>query len=226
MATTPIADIKRRILNFVNVVELGSPNDRFDDISILPDGINGRLQITYGLSQADEKSDLLPLLKTYEGNKGTLANQLHPFLSRINDVGGTLVQDTVFKNLLKQAANDPIMQTTQSDFRDTRFFQPASNYFNANGFQLPLSLLVIYDSWFQSGGILPFLLRKVPTKLPVNKNTEKDWTKQYVDVRNTWLINKGGVFKISAQRTKCFQTQITNGNWDLSQRIKFGGFDI
>ena len=53
----------------------------------------------------------------------------------------------------------------QDDFFDKRYFQPAMAWGEDKGFSLPLSALVIYDSFIHSGSIL-YSLRQPLTDLP------------------------------------------------------------
>jgi chitosanase len=131
----------------------------------------------------------------------------------------SLVDNKEFKQLLRDAGRkDFVMQRTQDEFFDRRYFQPAMQWADANKFTLPLSALVIYDSFIHSGSILDFLRKRFPEVPPAKGGDEKTWVKQFVDVRHTWLANHPRpVLQGTVYRTRCFKREIARDNWDLSQ---------
>jgi len=58
------------------------------------------------------------------------------------------------------------MRQVQDVFFDKRYFQPAMTWADSNGFALPLSALVIYDSFVHSASILGFLRKRFPEEPP------------------------------------------------------------
>ena len=96
-----------------------------------------------------------------------------------------------------------------------------------NGFALPLSALVVYDSFIHSGSIRSFC-QTVSRAATWERGNEKTWVQQYVDTRNNWLANiSNEVLHPTVYRTQCFQQEISKGNWDLSQLpIKAHGVDV
>jgi chitosanase len=133
-----------------------------------------------------------------------------------------------FCSALRQAAkNDPIMQSTQDEFFDSYYYHPAFSWFEGFGFKEPLSLLVIYDSFILSGGILPFLRQRFAEKPPKFGGYEKTWISQYVNARHTWLANHSNkILQYTVYRTRCFKVQIRNSNWDLVKMVNANGVKI
>lgn len=215
---------KSKILEVINVFETGSPKGKYDTIAILKDGpvINKQkvLQITYGRSQTTEFGNLKSLIELYISKNGRFKSQFQVYLDKCGQ-HPSLCTDEKFKNLLKQAAReDIIMQEAQDEFFDTHYYQPALKWFSQNGFQEALSLLVIYDSYIHSGGILKFLRQRFPESTPVNGGNERTWIKQYVDTRHNWLsTHPNTILQNTVYRTNCFKKQIENNNWDLSQPV-------
>jgi chitosanase len=120
--------------------------------------------------------------------------------------------------LLKKAGKeDLIMHTVQDRFFDNRYYQPAINWAKDNGFILPLSGLVIYDSFVHSGSILPSIRKMFPETSPNNGGNEIEWTTAYVNARHLWLTNhpREAVRK-TIYRTQCFKNEIKRGNWILN----------
>lgn len=156
MITEPI---KRLIERVVNVFETGTPDGKYSQITILADGKNGSRQITYGRSQTTEQGNLAKLIEMYIRNNGTFAEQFSKYIDKIGKQ--PLVDNKTFKDLLRSAGKeDEIMRSTQDEFFDLAYYKPAYEFFATNGFELPLSLLVIYDSYIHSGSIPQFLRKR------------------------------------------------------------------
>jgi chitosanase len=215
------SEIKQKIVNILNVFETGKANGDYQNISIYRDGplVDGKQikQITYGRSQTTEYGNLKKLLTMYINNNGIYASQFTPFIDKIGGSNPSLCTDVTFINLLKDAANnDDVMHQTQDDFFDTCYYQPAYNWAESHGFTYALSLLVIYDSYIHSGGILDFLRNKFPETPPVKGGDEKTWITKYVDTRDNWLRNHSNpILQRTVYRTECLKKQISNDNWDL-----------
>ena len=99
-----------------------------------------------------------------------------------------LVDNGTFKRLLQRAGReDPVMRQTQDVFFDRVYFQPALKWANEHGFTQALSMLVIYELFIHSGGILDFLRARFHEKPPVDGGDEKVWISEYVQARHNWL---------------------------------------
>ncbi len=219
-------DIKTKIEAIVNVFETGSITGQYDAISIYPDGKNNTRQITYGRSQTTEQGNLRSLIEMYIANNGLFAGQFNAYLPKIGKT--PLVDDADFKALLQNAARqDPVMQQTQDRFFDIVYYMPALHFFDGYKFVWPLSLLVIYDSFIQSGGILSFLRQRFTETPPSMGGDEKIWTGSYVKVRQAWLqTNSNKILQGTIYRTRCLQNQIRNDNWALDQPVNANGITV
>jgi chitosanase len=207
---------KRICERVINAFETGSADGDYGNISIYNDGPRRIKQITYGRSQTTEYGHLSELVSMYVRAGGQLSDELKPYVNRIGKEA--LVNNAEFKQLLKQAAKDSVMQETQDAFFDKAYFQPAMNWATEHGFVEALSALVIYDSFIHSGGILGFLRRSFPEAPPVEGGKERKWIEQYVDARHDWLANHSNkILRNTVYRTKCFKAEIARENWDLSQ---------
>src|ERR1043166_8665301 len=208
---------KSIIERVINAFETGSANGDYANISIFKDGPNDIRQITYGRSQTTEYGHLGELVAAYAEADGQFSEQLRPYVGRIGQE--PLTDDADFKQLLIRAGReDPVMATTQDDFFDSRYFKPAMAWADRNGFVLPLSALVIYDSFIHSGSTLSSIRNKFAERPPANGGDEKAWTSAYVAARNEWLrTNPRTILHQTTYRTKCLQKENDRGNWDLSQ---------
>lgn len=228
---TPV--IKKKIEQVVNAFETGSAQGNYAELVKFkdymdPDNNNALMvQITYGRSQTTEFGHLKALVQDYVNSNGTFTNILSPYLDRLGKKP-SLATDSVFcKALIDAGKTDPIMKTCQDELFEVKYYQPAFNWFTVNGFTLPLSMLVIYDSTVHSGGILLFLRKRFSTAVPINGGNEKEWITNYVNVRNQWLATAANpLLHTTVYRTKCFITQIQNDNWDISQTIVANGVNV
>ncbi|MGR9044920.1 MAG: chitosanase [Gammaproteobacteria bacterium] len=208
---------KRICEQVINVFESGSVNGRYGAISIYRDGPHGIRQVTYGRSQTTEYGNLEELIQLYVDSDGIYSAQLKPYIEKIGVT--PLTDDAVFKKLLRDAGNkDPLMRQAQDEFFDLRYFKPAMAWADANGFSLPLSALVIYDSFIHSGSILGFLRKRFPERPPAKGGNEKVWIKQYVDARHDWLATaRNAILQKTVYRTQCFKDEIARDNWSMAQ---------
>ena len=207
---------KRICIQVVNVFETSSIQGDYGNITVYPDGPNKMRQVTFGRSQTTEYGNLEELVEMYVDSGGIYSAQLKPYLPKIGVT--PLADDKIFQQYLKDAGkNDPLMKQVQDEFFDKRYFKPAMAFMDQNGFTLPLSALVIYDSQVHSGGILSFLRKRFPAKTPVNGGDEKTWIIQYVDTRRDWMANHSdALLRKTVYRMDCFKREISRNNWDLS----------
>ncbi|MEQ1604762.1 MAG: chitosanase [Pyrinomonadaceae bacterium] len=207
---------KSLITKVINVFETGKPVGNYGVIAIFNDGPGDIRQITYGRSQTTEYGNLGKLVKNYAAANGIYSKKLKPFVDK---VGVTpLTNDDTFKSLLKKAGTeDPLMRTVQDVFFDEVYYKPAMKWATDKGFILPLSALVIYDSFIHSGSILSVIRNAFPETVPADGGNEIEWTTAYVNARHEWLANhtREAVRK-TTYRTKCFKTEIDRGNWPLT----------
>ncbi|MCX6168187.1 MAG: chitosanase [Ignavibacteriales bacterium] len=209
--------IKRLIERVINVFETGTPAGKYNQITILADGKNGTRQITYGRSQTTEQGNLAKLIELYIRNNGLYAEKFSSYIDKIGKQ--SLTDNKTFKDLLRTSANeDPIMKETQDEFFDLAYYNPAFEFFTKNGFELPLSLLVIYDSYIHSGSIPQALRKRFGEFPPAKGGDEKKWITSYVDIRHQWLkYHTNPILQRTIYRTQCFKDQITAENWMLDK---------
>jgi len=208
---------RRIITQVVNAFETGSPEGDYAATAIFHDGPHNIRQITYGRSQSTEYSSLRELVAAYVDAGGMFSEALRPYADRIGSV--PLTDDAGFKSLLRRAGReDPVMRQIQDAFFDRRYLLPTLGWAADEGFSLPLSALVIYDSWIHSGGILWVLRQTFPDNPPSLGGEEKLWTQAYVTARRTWLAGHArAIIRKTVYRPDCFQREIARNNWHLSE---------
>ena len=177
---------KQKIQSIVNCFETGSAAGNYGDVSIFADGKGGVRQLTYGKSQCTEQGHLPELLRNYVAANGQFAKEISAAIPNLNKGA---VNDKILIAALKKAGADPIMVACQDKLFDEKYFNPAMKWADSNGFKENLSLLVIYDSFIHSGGILDFLRKRFSATTPKNGGEEKDWITQYINIRHDWLKN-------------------------------------
>lgn len=223
--------VKTKIEQVINAFETGSAQGDYSKVSVFADYLDPETktkirQVTYGRSQTTEFGNLPNLISDYVKQGGSLASDFTPYLSKIGRKP-SLETDKHFCELLRNAGkNDPVMKACQDHLFETKYYQPAHHWFENNGFVQPLSLLVIYDSFIHSGGILAFLRKRFSASTPSNGGEEKTWISAYVSARHNWLAGSDAPLCNTKYRTQCFLDQIANENWDLSKTINAHGVSI
>lgn len=220
------ARVHNRCIQVLNVFETGRPEGDYSNVSIYKDGGGGSYrQITYGASQTTQDGNLDKLLYKYLDSNPTnqeAAAIISEYTPTKKD--RSLVNNKQFIQALKDAGKDPVMQTCQDEFFDEAYFIPAYKWFRENGFKLPLSMLVIYDSFIHSGGILSFLRKRFAEVPPAKGGDEKQWIQAYVNTRSNWLSNHSNkILRNTVYRMKTMQTLITCGDWNLEGTINANG---
>ncbi|MEW6563331.1 MAG: chitosanase [Pseudomonadota bacterium] len=222
--TAPQRSLIERI---VNTAETGKPDGNYAAISIYPDGPHDIRQITYGRSQTTEYGNLRKLVQMYVAAGGTYSAALAKYADQVGSI--PLTDNTDFKKLLKDAGRlDPVMRTIQDRFFEQVYFDPAMHWADDNGFTLPLSGLVIYDSYIHSGSILWLLRQKFPENTPGSGGDEKTWIREYTQARYNWLSShKRPAVRASKYRAQAYLEQIQADNWDLSSvPVAMNGTDV
>nr|HQU85299.1 chitosanase [Pyrinomonadaceae bacterium] len=159
--------------------------------------------------------NLRELVKKYSEANGIYSKKLKPYAEKVGSVA--LTDDETFKDLLKKAGKeDAKMRTVQDTFFDEVYYKPAIKWAKDNGFILPLSALVIYDSYIHSGGVLSVIRQTFPEKVPISGGNEIEWTTAYVNARHKWLsTHPRPAVQKTIYRTQCFKDEIKRGNWSL-----------
>jgi len=218
------------ISRWLSAVETGNPDGDYGNVSVLPDNPKGGKQVTYGFHQTTEAGgNLKTLLKTYlaRTDKASTFTSADAALLQ-NFIGSAQYQHTTntkFLNLLRRLGSDPAMQDVQENFFLENYMNPALKWAEENGFTEALSVLVIYDSFIQSGGILQLLRKRFSAYPPAHPDgDERAWIQSYVDVRHQWLKYWGNgtdakskLLRNSSYRTSALLYEVKRGNWDLSQ---------
>lgn len=208
---------KRLIERVINALETGKADGRYEAITIFNDGPHDIRQITYGRSQTTEYGKLRLLVQKYVDAKGTYSKQLKPYAEKVGSV--PLTDDQKFKDLLKNAGkNDPVMRKVQDEFFNNEYFKPAMKWADDAGLVLPLSALVIYDSFIHSGSILWPIRQMFPETLPKDGGNEIEWITAYVNARHKWLSqHPREIVQKTVYRTQCFKDIIKKGDWMLAK---------
>ena len=204
----------------LKAAETGTASGNYSLVTVLGDGKNGRRQVTLGIQFDEASGDLGRVLDLYAKRGGRYAQELSRYRSLVNtgddDVSTVLARDNTFKALLREAGSDPVMQSVQDFIFAAETWDPAQRWFDKNGFTLPLSMLVISDSFLQSGSMLWFLRQRFKEVPPAKGGREKVFISDYTNHRHLWLSGSGNrAIHNSAYRTRCYLSQINSDNWDL-----------
>ncbi len=225
---TITAEQKDSINKILEVFETGRIGDNYDTIALLPDGPNKRVQITFGKHQTTEYGQLPNLLTQYVRRGGLLADYIKPYLHTMGQRGkSSFANDKTLLKHLRNTANDPIMRELQDSFFEKEYFEPALLWATQQGFTLPLSMLVIYDSYIHSGQIRDDIRKAFPERPPVRGGDEKTWIAQYLQARENWLSKHSNrVVRNTVYRTNEMQEFIAEDNWNLERPLNVRGIII
>jgi chitosanase len=203
--------IKKVLLCF----EQSSTQIKYDKIYTWNDGPNKIKQITlsFGIT---EYGNLKKFIQSYCDKNGKYKTELNEYISKISST--PLADNLTFINLLKEAAEDPVMQQCQEEAFINYYIQPALKWCDTNKFTLPLSKLVISDSFLHSGSILKFLRDKFAEKVPANGGKEKIWIEEYCKARKSWLSTSSSkLLRNTVYRPNYFLSCISNNDWELNK---------
>jgi chitosanase len=188
--------------------------------------------LTYGRSQTTLASgNLYTLIASYCGAPGALyADQLQPYLERLQACDLTLDGDMTLRSVLKDAGNDPTMHQIQDKFFDNAFWSPA-NKLAANvplqgggGLTTSLGITTVYDSVVHgSFGTIRSATNASFASLP----TEQEWVIRYLSIRRAWLAgNKIVRLRDTVYRMDELKKLADANNWDLALDIIVRGITI
>jgi chitosanase len=111
-----------------------------------------------------------------------------------------------------------MMMQAQEEMFDKLYLGPAFTWASKYGFALPLSYLVIADSFLHSGSMLDFLMNRFPEKKPSAGGDSKKWIAAYTNARKDWLANHSNrILRNTVYRCNCFLAQIDKNNWNLEE---------
>jgi chitosanase len=209
-------DKKSLIKKILLAFEQSSTSIKYDAIYKYDDGPNDKKQITvsFGIT---EYGNLKSLVKSYCFKNGRHSSEFTPYIPKIGVE--SLVEDTKFLQLLKESsANDPVMQMCQEESYDSMYINPDYAFCEKNKLELPLSKLVICDSYLHSGSILSSLRNSFSESVPVNGGNEKVWVESYCKARRSWLANHSRkILNKTVYRMDFMIDRIEKGDWELTQ---------
>ena len=206
--------IKQVLLAF----EQSSTTIKYNKVYKYHDGPGDIEQITlsFGIT---EYGNLKKFIKTYCEKNGKYADAFSKYIPNIGVK--PLNNDTTFINLLKESAEeDSIMRDCQEEAYDSMYITPAFAWCDKNNLYLPLSKLVIADSFLQSGSILSTIRNMFSEKIPTAGGDEKKWVEAYCRNRRSWLANHSRKdLHNTVYRMDLMLSLIKQADWNLTQPL-------
>lgn len=188
---------------------------QYDKIYIYRDGPDRCRQITvsFGIT---EYGNLKTLVEDYCEGGGKYAEQLKEYIPKIGKT--PLVNDEDFIQLLKDAGEDPKMQNLQEHEFDKLYINPALTWCDNKHIVLPLSKLVVADSYLHSGSMLKTIRNQFSEVTPVDGGDERAWITAYCKARKQWLANNiNSDLHNTVYRMNFMLDLINKGDWNLTQ---------
>ena len=201
----------------VSVFETGKLEGDYSAVAVLNDAAG----VSYGIKQFTHRSgSLRQVVERYLGSGGTIGREIMTLrlalLRKTTKAAiDKLAGDDAFKKALKSAAVTPEMREAQEAVARERYMEPAIRESVALGFELPLSLAVVYDSMVH--GSWQRLRDSIGPSVD-----ERKWIKEYVEERHEWLRSVPRL-KGTSYRTDFFLKQIERDNWELLLPVRVHG---
>ncbi len=220
-----LSDLQKKAAQaIVNSFETGSLQGDYGNVTFIPGDPGG---LTYGRSQTTLTSGNLSLLiVAYVEAQGALAQELRPYLSRLERQDSSLNRDRRLRRLLEEAGQDPVMRTTQDDFFHRIYWQPAEQSAAYIGAKTALGMAVIYDSRIH--GSWHLLRDRVNQNHgPLSRLGEAPWMRRYVETRRHWLANHHiRILNQTVYRMDAFLKLMNEGNWELKLPFTIRGLRV
>ena len=174
-------------------------------------------QYTLSIGFTETGSNLSKVIKRYADAGGTNSAAFAPYTQVIGK--RLLGDDRQFEDLIKRSAGDPVMQQVQKDAFDDLYLEPAFKWATSQAMVLPLTYLVVTDSYLHSGCVFDWLRKRFPAAVPKNGGKEEDWTTQYCKARYDWLnTHSDKLLRNTAFRAQTWlRMATTDNNWQLDQ---------
>lgn len=212
-----MVNIEQFIKQVLLAFEQSRTSIKYDAIYTWDDGPGNKKQITlsFGIT---EYGNLKSFIEQYCQQNGKYSKDFKPYLPLIGQQ--PLVANNNFINLLKEAAQDTVMQQCQEKAFNSMYITPALEWCSKSNIVLPLSKTVIADSFLQSGSILSLLRNRFSEKIPAKGGDEKEWIKSYCLTRKDWLSKHSRkVLNKTVYRMDFFLSLIQKNDWSLDQQI-------
>lgn len=214
-----------KIRKILTVWEQGSIKPDYSAIYIYNDGPGDIKQITvsYGFIEFGSLKDLV---KNYANASGKYSKEFEKWVDRVGQKP-SLHSNSEFKNLLKKAGDDPVMQEEQDKLFEERYIARAVEWGKEHGFTKPLSFLSIANEFLHSGSILSFLRKRHSAYPPSKGGKEEMWIKRQNEVRHEWLkTHRRPILRNTVNRTQLILDLISKGNWNLDGVITVEGLKV
>jgi chitosanase len=196
------------------LAEMNTQTMPYDKTVVMNDGPNQIPQVTLSIGFIQYGS-LADVLAEYRRRGGVHAAALDrfPLKSRAT------TNNMAFRDLLSRAArDDQVMRDAQDYVFQTKYLDRAFRWAEKDGFELPLSYMVIADSFLHSGSILTFLRNRFAERTPAHGGDEKKWISEYVKARHQWLATHSrNLLRNTIYRTKYFSELLAMNDWDLNR---------
>ena len=216
---------KKAAQAIINIFETGSVLGKYDSVVSVAGDPGG---LTYGAKQTTINSGNLHLLiKAYTEAEGALfAEELRPYLSRLKNKDQSLNRNATLHSILRQAGQEPVMIQEQDAFFDRVYWTPALNSATAINIQTALGIAVVFDSI--THGSWGLIRDRTTNKFGnISSIGEKNWIKNYVNVRRDWLANHSiQILHLTVYRMDAFKKVIQADNWELNLPFTVRGLVI
>lgn len=204
----------------------GQADPDYSQVSYIPGDPGG---ITYVAANASLRGSLGEVLKTYIAAPGaTFSAELARYIDRVNAKDSSLNLDEGFKQVLRRAGSDPVMQRVQESTFQSQYFAPALRAAQSLGIRTPLGIAVVYDSFVH--GSLARVRDRTNAEVggsPASGVDERRWVRAFLRARLNWLsTSQSAMLRGTALRPTALLKLADDENWDLKPPIRIADVDL
>lgn len=205
------------IREVLTIAEQGTRTIPYSKVEVMADGPGGKNQITLSIGFTEFGGNLKKVIQRYCDQGGLLFGKFAPYLTKLGVT--PLAADNTFKQLLRDAGKEEVMQQVQEDSFEEFYLSPAFRFCKVNKMELPLSFLVVCDSYLHSGSVPDFLRKRFPAALPAkDMEAEKQWVREYTTTRHDWLATHNNrLLRNTIYRTSYYKAVIKDEDWQLER---------
>lgn len=206
------------IREVLTIAEQGTRTIPYSKVEVMADGPSGKNQITLSIGFTEYGGNLKKVIQRYcDKDSGQNSKLLAAYVPKIGNTA--LASDTTFKGLLRDAGKEMVMQYVQEHSFEEFYLTPAFRFCKVNNMELPLSFLVVSDSYLHSGSVPDFLRKRFPATLPAKTaEEEKQWVREYTTVRHDWLATHNNkLLRNTIYRTGYYKAVIKDEDWQLER---------
>jgi len=220
------AEQSYRVRAIVNIFESGQADPDYTKVETLSGDAAG---VTYLATGASLGGTLGQVLEAYVAAPDSRYKaDIASYVNRANAKDIRLNVDEDFKQLLRKAGSDPVMQRVQEAIFQRKYLAPALRTSHDLGIRTALGIAVVYDSL--AHGSFATIRDRTNQEIggsPTSGIDERRWIKAFLLARLDWLsTSNNALLRKTTYRPTALLKLVEEGNWDLRPPIHIANVDV